>query len=73
MADQFALTADETAQLVAQDSQIRALRDALAKMKRIGIDVSTEEAELARLETIRKGLLREFGGSTARTARRAGS
>lgn len=59
MAD-VTLTTAEAQSLRDMAARIRDVRAMLARAKRAGIDVSVLESEVAHLEQVRTGVLREF-------------
>ena len=61
MQDMFRLTAEEQTTLKANDARINAIRDAIAKLKASGLDVSEMEDRLNQAITIKSGLLQHFG------------
>lgn len=59
------LTSEEEQELRALEPTIKSLKDTIARMKRIGVDVSAEEDALERAERLRKGFISEFGSRRA--------
>lgn len=61
MIDQFRLTPDEQKKLRDMDRKIATIKATIDGMERVGLDVSEQRQRLEQAETIRSGLLREFG------------
>lgn len=54
------LTPDEVATLNSYGTAVKTLQQDIAKAKRAGLDTSALEANLARVDSVRRGLLKEF-------------
>jgi len=56
----FQLTSDQVKTLESAGASVEAIEGVLTKAKAAGLDVSALEAELARYQTMRAGLLQHF-------------
>jgi hypothetical protein len=61
MPEPYRLTAEQVQQLRSHQAHINAARENIARLKRIGIDVSDLETDLNTAVQYRDGLIREFG------------
>lgn len=65
MPDVFKLTAEEQAAFRAQQPELAAVAQQIAKLKAMGLDVSEQEQRLDAAQKVRAGFLEHFGSPTS--------